>query len=363
MDFGESTSRGPIRKTGRPHGVDTPQDPLYEYSLECAEQFEALPTRPELDDAIEQFAYSKTARYTQVAPVVLESGDLPRALADVFFFPDSPTIESAQLEVAQDKDGRQFIQGAFSVGSLRYAIGTGPKGIVISASNSEGGEMVYTTSRTTVLQLLATMYARSAVRMLERLHEKSLEINKEDTNFVDIPFAAPSQSEIKSVINDLVKDGAWENISEIFEKLATAVDTGTATFTTHAVFPPQDNTTGDRAILATKVDTYTPSTEQSQVGLDINWLLSTSNTELIGTVAYSNNASEPAPTPNVIVHPTDYNLENFAWMREFDAIAGNVSEGTKHSKESPEWLALVTVFMTTIKPYLHETVTEDDLEN
>ncbi len=362
MDFSDlpPSSKG-FRKTGLPQSVEGVQDPLYEYRLECAERFESLPHRPEFDDALEEFARARKVRFFQESPISLEPGDLPNELSDAFYFPSSPIVEAMTLEVSKDQDGHHFMEGSFHVSRMQFDITPAFPGIFISTENSEGGELRYKTSEKSLLQLLSVMYARKAAQMLERLHEASLLRNENNPEILEIPFSKPTAHDIQTVINDLVGDGDWENISEVLEKLASAVDAGKTTFTTHALFPPQDGFTADRAILATKVETYHNSVEQQEVNLDINWLLTDKNTELIGkTTLITSDKFEPLE-PSVTVQPTEYDIENFAFMKELDAVAGNETHGKEFSKEDPEWLALVSIFMTSVQPYLDRYATHYNL--
>jgi hypothetical protein len=353
MDFDElPQSSTHFRKAGRVRSVEGAQDPLYEYRLECAERFESLPHRPEFDDALEEFSRAQKVRFFQESPITLEQGDLPHELSDAFYFPNAPTIEAMIVEVTKDPDGHHFIEGSFQVGNMEFSLTPAFPGVYIATDNSEGGELRYKTNEKSLLGLLSVMYARSAAQMLERLYEASLARNQDNPDILEIPFSKPTAHDIQIVINDLVGEGNWENISEVLEKLASAVDAGKTTFTTHALFPPQDGLTADRAILATKIETYHNSMEQREVSLDINWLLTTKNTEFIGRTVHNNNDKVIPSGPSASVQPTEYDIDNFAFMKELDAMAGNETKGKEFSKDDPEWLSLVSIFMTSVQPYL-----------
>lgn len=355
MDFDESNMTGRLRKTGRGELSSRDQDPTYNYLLACAEQFETLPYRPDLDDAMAEFAQSQKIHYVQEVPVVLEPGDFPAELNDAFYFPDAPTIEAMTLDVNKDKDGNQFLEGSFYVGRMPFTVAPAFPGVRITTEANDGSTLAYTTSQQTVLELLGAMYARNAARMLEQLHKESLERSQdEDSEILDIPFPTITSKDIHVVVRELIDAGTWSNITELFEKLAS--ETGKSSFTTRSLFTPSDQTaesaTTERAILATKTETIHGSIEQNEIELDINWFLGNSNVEVIGTTAHNSNEKVMAPAPTAMAQPIDYDIESFAFMKELEKITGDKPDGKRFTTEDPEWLMFVSIFMTTIRPHL-----------
>lgn len=355
MDFGESKATGKLRTTGHPDETERPQDPIYEYRLNCAEAFEGLPYRPELDDAMAEFAHSQKIHYVQEVPVVLESGDLPAELNDAFYFPDSPTIEAMSLDVSKDKDGNQFVAGSFYVGRTLFAVNPAFPGVRITTESHDGSELAYITSQDTLFELLGAMYARNAARMLEQLHKESVELHKDDeSDILEIPFTTITSNDIKVVVGELLDNGTWANVTGLFEKLAN--ETGKSNFTTHAIFTPFDPTvesaSPERALLATKTETIHGSIEQSEVTLDINWFLGNANTEIIGTTAHNSSEKFSSPAPSAMIQPIDYDVESFLFMKELQAITGEKPDGKRFTADDPEWLILVSIFMTTVQPHL-----------
>ena len=362
MDFDESTNPAPsrLRKTGRPDLSQREQDPIYEYRLNCAEEFEGLPYRSELDDAMAEFVHSQKIRYVQEVPVALEPGDFPAALNDAFYFPDAPTIEAMTLNVNKDKDGHQFMEGSFYVGRTLFTVEPGFPGVTISTESNDGSSLSYKTSQTTLLELLGAMYARNAARILEQLHKESLKLSQEpDSEILDIPFTTITSNDIYVVVQQLVDDGAWSNVTELFEKLAN--ETGKSSFTTRSIFTPSESTADtvstERALLATKTETIHGSIEQSEVTLDINWFLGNANTEIIGTTSYNGDQKFLSPAPSAIIQPIDYDIESFAFMKELEAITGEKPDGKRYTADDPEWLMLVSIFMTTVRPHLDRHAT------
>ena len=353
MDFGEHTIRpGGLRKTGKDYTKEVGQPPIYEYRLTCDERFESLPHRPEFADAMEEFSQARKISYSQETPVALEPGDVPNELSDAFYFPDTSVIEIMNLEINIDQDDRQFVEGSFQVGSTEFIIAPGFPGVVFSTESSEGGDLRYKTHEKTLLQLLSIMYTRKAAQMLEQLHKAAQRLNAKDPSFLEVPFSKPTDRDMQAVVDDLVGEGDYEAAAEILEKLASAVDSGKTTFTTHSLFPPQNGVDKDRAILATKTETYHNAIEEQEVNLNINWLLMNTNTELSGTTVHTSSESDNHITPSVTVAPTEYDIESFALMKELDAIAGTTNDGKEFSRNNPEWLSLVSIFMTSIQPFL-----------
>lgn len=355
MDFGESKTTGRLRKTGRGDLSSREQDPVYDYRLACAEQFETLPYRPDFDDAMAEFAQSQKIHYVQEVPVVLEPGDFPAELNDAFYFPDAPTIEAMTLDVNKDKDGNQFLEGSFYVGRTAYNVAPAFPGIAITTEANDGSTLTYKTSQETLLELLGAMYARHAARMLEQLHEQSLELSQEEgSEIVDIPFPTITSQDVHIVVKQLIDTGTWANITELFERLAN--ETGKSSFITRSLFIPSDqtaeSTTTERAILATKTETIHGSIKQNEIELDINWFLGNANTEVIGTTAHNSNEKITTPVPTAMVQPIDYDIESFAFMKELEKLTGNKPDGKRFTAGDPEWLVLVSIFMTTVRPHL-----------
>ena len=365
MDFDEPNRTGRLRKTGRGELSTRQQDAIYEYRLSCADQFEGLPYRSELDDAMAEFAHSQKIHYVQEVPVVLEPGDFPAELNDAFYFPDAPTIEAMTLDVSKDKDGHQFMQGSFYVGRIPFSVEPGFPGVAISTESNDGSVLTYKTSQETLFELLGAMYARNAARMLEKLHKQSLELSQdEDSDILEIPFTTITSDDVKAVAREFIGKGTWADTTGLFEKLAN--ETGKSSFSTYSIFTPSDpaveSVSTERALLATKTETIHGSIEQSEVTLDINWFLGNRNTEIIGTTAHNGSEKFLTPAPSAIVQPIDYDVESFAFMKELEAATAKerkevgVSTDTPLEKrftpEDTEWLVLVSIFMTTVQPYL-----------
>ncbi|MGY4893555.1 MAG: hypothetical protein ACO1N2_02575 [Candidatus Saccharimonadota bacterium] len=357
MDFDETRPVGKMRSTRKVDQTMREQDPVYEFRLACAEEFEGLPYRAELDDAMAEFAHSQKIHYVQEVPVVLEPGDLPTALNDAFYFPDSPTIEAMTLDVQKDADGNQYTEGSFYVGRMPFKVEPGFPGLKITTESHDGSELSYVTSQETLFELLGVMYARNAARMLEQLHKESKQLSQEkDSDIEDIPFAKITSGDVRNVSRQLIGGGEWLNVKDIFEKLAN--ETGKTQFTTYSIFSPDTaldpSVSDERALLATKTETIHGSIEQTDITLDINWFFGEKNTEIIGTTTHNSGDKFTPPAPSAVIQPVDYDLESFAFMKELQKITGGKPDGRLYSPDDPEWLMLVSIFMTTVRPHLQK---------
>lgn len=337
------------------------RNPVYHYMLKCADDFEALPYSPELDDAIKECSYKQTIHYVQEEPVVLEDGDLPRGLADAFYFPDRPVIqgfrinmtEPSRVRLADDSDtdaSHRVIQGSFYVGQTPFTVADDAENkLTISTENSEGGSLSYKLDTSHFLSFLAIVYARHTARSMERFHDAVADYE----NLNDVPFAQLDRADMNRLLTDLVGDGSWERIRQVFRHLSE--ETGKTTLTHTGLFSDPLSITADagRAVFATKVETYHGKIEQHSVDVEVNWELMGQNTEISGKTTRVQHSAITAPDPSATVRPIHYPVGEYSFMRELDAIVPTRQDGTDFNTKQKEWLNVSSILMTSLQPYLN----------
>lgn len=337
------------------------QNPAYEYMLRCADDFDALHLRPELADAMEEYAIKKSVAFSQDYPVVLEEFDVPVELRDAFYFPDQPTISGMHIsftdtfEASRGGDDTmplsKIIGGSFYVHDTHYMVSDDlDEHLVISTQGSDGSWLSYKTPTTTMLELMAAMYARQTVRNFER----DVHADEETSEELIVPFSAPTKSEMQTMVKHLVGSGDWFAQHALLVHLSESL--GKTTVDSTALLQPSGIDLADpqRAVLITLSDTTQGSLENTTMTTHVNWEMNDSHFEVSASTNHiTDNRFTPAPAI-AQVRPGKYAHDDFAFGRELEREEISVfdTDTTLITPGSPQWLNATSIIMTSINPYL-----------
>ena len=297
-----------------------------EYSLECEQDFDALPHSLAFEQVMNDHMTERVTAFESQVIVPLDIALLPPELSDTFYFPTRADLSDVKAILTEGPDDLWALTLKFSVNNRVYVVTSTQEGLLIQTDNSEGGSIDYRVERSIAPRLLAAF----AVSSLDADTDKHQQLFKDNT---------------------LPTDGS--GIKK--QLLALGHLIGTTNSSTTAPLPFEY---GDRAIIATYTETESMHTSGIGTSIDLAWELFDSSTEF----SYVSHAVKDSDTG--LNHKTTYvevaansaSIDDFVLSKQVpDLFEDNeLQPALTINRSDPRWQNIAMTFMSTIGPLMDE---------